>query len=66
MKLFGIICFVILLVAYISALQEKPENQSGNGVYYGSDADKFSKNEAYNDEEAYNAVNGEDAYINGY
>lgn len=66
MKLLGVICFVILFVSYISVLKEKPVNESGNGVYYGSAADKFSKNAAYNDEEAYNAVNGEDAYINGY
>lgn len=60
MKLFGIICFVILFVA-ISALKEKPVNESGNGVYYGSAASKVSENWAEYDRE-----NGDDAYINGY
>ena len=60
MKLFGIICFVILFVA-ISVLKEKPVNESGNGVYYGSAASKVSENWAEYDRE-----NGDDAYINGY
>ena len=61
MKLFGIICFVILLVSYVSAMKEKPVNESGNGVYYGSAASKVSENWAEYDRE-----NGDDAYINGY
>lgn len=60
MKLLGVICFVILFVA-ISALKEKPVNESGNGVYYGSAASKVSENWAEYDRE-----NGDDAYINGY
>lgn len=60
MKLLGVICFVILFVA-ISALKEKPVNESGNGVYYGSAASKVSENWAEYDRE-----NGNDAYINGY
>ena len=61
MKLFGIICFVILFVSYISVMKEKPVNKSGNGVYYGSAAGKVSEN--WSD---YDRENGEDAYINGY
>ena len=60
MKLHGVICFGILFVA-ISALKEKPVNESGNGVYYGSAASKVSENWAEYDRE-----NGDDAYINGY
>jgi hypothetical protein len=61
MKLFGIICFVILLVSYVYAMKEKPVNKSGNGVYYGSAASKVSENWVEYDRE-----NGDDAYINGY
>ena len=61
MKLFGIICFAILLVSYVSAMKEKPVNKSGNGVYYGSAASKVSEN--WHD---YDKENGDGAYENSY
>ena len=61
MKLFGIICFVILFVSYISVVKENSANKSGNGVYYGDSARRVSEN--WRD---YDKENGDDAYINGY
>lgn len=61
MKLFGIICFVILFVSYVSATKEKPVNESGNGVYYGSAASEVAENWCDYDKE-----NGYGAYENSY
>ena len=61
MKIFAIIAAVAMAINFISLLFARSENQSGNGVYYGSAAEKVSENWAEYDRE-----NGDDAYINGY
>lgn len=61
MKTFAIIAAVAMFINFISTLCARSENQSGNGVYYGSAAEAVSANW-----EEYDRENGEDAYINGY